>query len=445
MGQRPASAWQNIWFLARSDLRQKLKERETLLWIFVMPLLFFFFFGEATSGFAGGGSPGSKTVLHVEVPADAGPLAERVKQRLEVEGFELREYRVGRAAPGGGEAGGGGEGIEVGESGESGKAGAAREAGRGVGPSGGAGELGKEETAESGAPARRVLPRRLLRFPAELSAKVERKEQVRFEYVRKAGAQSDGLDTLRLNKALYSTLADLVLLARGGLPVEPAAFAQLDAAPRHLTLDVAPAGKRKVIPAGYQQTVPGTMVMFTLMMMMTACAILLVTERLGGMLRRLAATPITRGQLIAGKWLGFVLLGAVQTGYAMLAGWLLFGMEWGPSYFGVFVVLLAWVMFSASVGLWFGCLARSEAQASGLGVLGVLLLSALGGCWWPIEIVPGVMQDLAHMLPTGWAMSALHGLISYGGSLPDVLTPTLLILTGAALFALLGTRRFRYE
>jgi hypothetical protein len=62
---------------------------------------------------------------------------------------------------------------------------------------------------------------------------------------RKAGAQSDGLDTLRLNKALYSTLADLVLLARGGLPVEPAAFAQLDAAPRHLTLDVAPAGSAK--------------------------------------------------------------------------------------------------------------------------------------------------------------------------------------------------------
>lgn len=381
-----ASGLQNVLFLARSDVQQKLRERETLLWVFLMPLLFFFFFGEATSGFAGGGDEDGRTVLHLEVPADAGPLAERLKQRLEAEGFALVDTPVpeGRRA------------------------------------------------------------RRLLRVPAGLTQQVEAKERVQFDYVHLPDQRTETYDLLRLRKALYSTLADLVLLERQELPFDATGFAALDRAPRRLALDVAPAGRRKEIPSGYQQTVPGTMVMFTLMMMMTACAIVLVTERRQGLLRRLAATPITRGQLIAGKWLGFVALGAVQTGYAMLAGSILFGMQWGPNHLGVFVVLTAWVMFSASAGLFFGCLARSEAQASGLGVLVVLLLAALGGCWWPIEIVPGVMQDFARLLPTGWAMGALHGLVSFGGSLGEVGVELVLMLAGALVFGIWGARRFRY-
>ena len=376
----------NLQFLAWTDLRQKLREKETLLWVFLMPVLFFFFFGEATSSFAGSDGP-KGTALTVEIPEAEDPLVQRVLLRLSKEDFRVVQY---------------------------------------------------VKKADS-------VPRRLLRIPADLSGRVQRKERVQFRFEQRATGAQSAFDEFRLQKALYSTLADFVLLNNDGLPISDASFAKLDEQPRQLTIDAAPAGKRRVVPSGYQQAVPGMMVMFTLMMMMTACSILLVTERTQGLFRRLAAAPITRGELVAAKWLAFVALALVQTIYAMLVGAWLFGMEWGPNYGSVFVVLMAWAMFCASAGLLFGCLVRTASQAQGLGVLVVLVLAALGGCWWPIEIVPTFMQDLAGMLPTGWAMGALHGIVSYGGTLPSVLLPVCLMLGGALLLGVLGARSFGYE
>lgn len=48
------------------------------------------------------------------------------------------------------------------------------------------------------------------------------------------------------------------------------------------------------------------------------------------------------------------------------------------------------------------------------GLLTTMILAALGGCWWPIEITPPWMQSLSLALPTGWAMDALHRLVHFG-------------------------------
>ena len=40
-------------FIARADLSFMLRQRETLLWVFAMPLLFFYFIGTVTGGFGG--------------------------------------------------------------------------------------------------------------------------------------------------------------------------------------------------------------------------------------------------------------------------------------------------------------------------------------------------------------------------------------------------------
>lgn len=45
---------------------------------------------------------------------------------------------------------------------------------------------------------------------------------------------------------------------------------------------------------------------------------------------------------------------------------------------------------------------------------------ALGGCWWPLEIVPGFVRSIGYAFPTAWATDALHQLISIGGELADI-------------------------
>ena len=70
----------DAWFIARKDVQYLLRQRETLLWTFLMPIVFFYFIGTITGGFSRG--PRRDRVA-VRVPADAGVLADHFVTRLD--------------------------------------------------------------------------------------------------------------------------------------------------------------------------------------------------------------------------------------------------------------------------------------------------------------------------------------------------------------------------
>ena len=82
---------------------------------------------------------------------------------------------------------------------------------------------------------------------------------------------------------------------------------------------------------------------------------------------------------------------------------------------------------------------------AGVGVLTTMVLAALGGCWWPIEITPEWMQSLALALPTGWTMDALHKLVNFGYE-PAAAAPHVAALAvGTVGCGWSGARIFRYQ
>jgi ABC-type multidrug transport system permease subunit len=80
-----------------------------------------------------------------------------------------------------------------------------------------------------------------------------------------------------------------------------------------------------------------------------------------------------------------------------------------------------------------------------VGILTTMVLAALGGCWWPIEITPDWMQTLARLLPTGWAMDAMHKLINFGDPAASALPHVATMAIGALVVGWLGTKWFRYQ
>ena len=131
--------------------------------------------------------------------------------------------------------------------------------------------------------------------------------------------------------------------------------------------------------------------------------------------------------------------------FAVLVGSLLFGVDWGPSPAGVALVLLAYAALVSSLGLLLGNLARSEPQAVGIAVLAANVLAALGGCWWPIEITPAWVQDLALFTPTGATMDALHALMSFGAPTSAVLGHAAALAAAALAVGAVAGRRMRLE
>ncbi len=92
-----------------------------------------------------------------------------------------------------------------------------------------------------------------------------------------------------------------------------------------------------------------------------------------------------------------------------------------------------------------GSIAKNEGQINGIPVIVSMLLAALGGCWWPIEVAPEWMQKLAMFLPTGWVMDALHQLMYFGGTLSDVVNHQLALYSLALMALFLAFTKFNYE
>jgi ABC-type Na+ efflux pump permease subunit len=377
----------DAWFIARKDVQYLLRQRETLLWTFLMPIVFFYFIGTITGGFGGGGGP-RRDPIAVRVPADAGVLAGHFVARLE----GLR-FAVNRDAS-------------------------------------------DEAFAAS--------PRRVT-IPPGFTDSVLAGRPVKVVLEREGGGPESQYDEVRVQRALYTVLADRVVLAEEGRALTAAALDSLRTAPRPLTLAITAAGARREPPVGFAQAIPGTMTMFTLLVMLTSGATMLVAERRQGLLRRLAATPISRASVVLGKWGGRMALGLTQIGFALAAGTLLFQMDWGNALPMVFVVLVAYASLNATLGLLLGTIAGTEAQAVGIGVLTSNLLAALGGCWWPIEVTPRWMQALASWLPTGWVMRALHELMFFESGPRGALPAILLLLAGALVLGAIAARRFRFQ
>jgi len=374
-------------FLARTETWNLLRRRETILWTFVMPVIFFYFIGTIT-GNSFAQQPESLAVL---VPPDAGFLADQVLERL-----EKLDYRIVRA----------------------------------------------------NSPQQFQSFSRRLEIPASFTESVLAGRQMDLHFSRTGDDINADYDRVRLNRAVYTVLADLVAVTRNGVAT-PEAFGQLAAQPRPLVLDVKSAGQRGTLikgpPSGFEQSVPGTMVMFTLLIMFTAGAVTLTIERNQGMLRRLASSSMTRGAVTAGKWGARMGLGLIQLAFAMLTGRFLFHVHWGPSLPMVIVVLVAYASLAAILGMLLGNFGRTEGQVIGIGVIGSNLLAGLGGCWWPIEVVPLWAQKLSLVLPTGIAMDALHKLVNFGAS-PAAVIPHLCALLALALGnGYILARAFRFQ
>jgi ABC-2 type transport system permease protein len=195
---------------------------------------------------------------------------------------------------------------------------------------------------------------------------------------------------------------------------------------------------------GSEQASSGQLVGWVLLTLIGA-AELLVNERLGGTLRRLLVTPTPKATIMLGKITGRLALGLLQMTLLIVIGALVFKVNWGRSPAALIVIMLTFALAAVAFGVMLGALVRTRSQANGLTLLSGLLMAALGGAWWPLEITPQSYQTAVKILPTTWAMLGFKDVIIRGASLTDILPEAGILLLFAALFFAVGLWRFRYE
>lgn len=167
-------------------------------------------------------------------------------------------------------------------------------------------------------------------------------------------------------------------------------------------------------------------------------------ERQQGTLRRVLTTPTSKATFLFGTITGQVVMALIQMTLLILFGRFAFGLHWGNP-FALALLLICSALAAGAIGTTMGTFIKSEGQATGLSVMLGMVMAMMGGCWYPIELFPTVVQSVVKILPTTWAMQGLLDLVLRGGGLVDILPEAGVLLAFAAVFFSIGVIRFRYE
>ncbi|MCL4271464.1 MAG: ABC transporter permease [Anaerolineales bacterium] len=168
-------------------------------------------------------------------------------------------------------------------------------------------------------------------------------------------------------------------------------------------------------------------------------------ERQQGTLRRILTTPTSKAVFLLGTISGQVVMAIIQMTLLVLFGMFALNLTWGRDPLALFVVMASAALAAGAIGTTMGTFIKTEGQASGLSIMMGMVMALLGGCWYPLELFPAVVQNIVKVLPTTWAMQGLLDLVLRGGGLADILLEAGVLLGFAAVFFTVGVMRFRYE
>jgi ABC-type polysaccharide/polyol phosphate export permease len=207
-------------------------------------------------------------------------------------------------------------------------------------------------------------------------------------------------------------------------------------------VDAAWAG-RGIGPMGFRQSVPGNLTVFVLMSTVIGASTLLVVEKSSGVLRRIAAGPISTPAFLASRIVPRFIIAIVQVVILLGGARLFFGYSPGPSPLAFFAVAAAFALTCVGIGTLLGSFFSTVQQAAMSSWISSMLMASIGGAWWPLEVVPSWMRTIAHIFPTAWAMDGFHAVATYGGGFREAALPIVVLLAMAAATITVGTRIFR--
>jgi ABC-2 type transport system permease protein len=382
--------------IAFNDLKLTLTDRGAVMWMFLLPLVFATFFGLVMGG--GGSSPADANAALTVVDNDGGVLARGLIADLEGAGLAIEE-------------------------------------------------LTNTEWENSETVVRTLV------IPEGFSEGVLSGTQQTIRLEKKAGASEEAALVVqaRTLAAVTRQLGRVVEAAHGledGAAVSQQAYSSVIPGEDLVRVDSRFAGQATVAPGGFAQSIPGMSVMFVMLVALTYGAASVSAERAGGQLRRLATAPVTRAEIVAGKIGGRWVVSALQITAFVLAGVAgnrLFGVEIGDHPLQLWLVLLVFSLATAPLGVAIGGWFRDPDRAANVGVMATMAMAAFGGCWWPIEVVSKPLKTASLFVPSGWAMRALHGLISFGADLTSLGPEILALIFFGAFFSLLAARSLRIE
>ena len=232
--------------------------------------------------------------------------------------------------------------------------------------------------------------------------------------------------------------AELMLIARNGEQLLLTLVIPLILLGFFGSVDILPSGDGDPL----RFLVPGVIAVAIMSTSMVSLGIATGFERSYLVLKRLGATPLTRGELVLAKVLSVFVVEIIQIlvlmPLAYVLGWNVTGSQWPMA---VGVVLLGTASF-AGIGLLLSGRLRAEINLAAQNGLYLILL-LLGGMIIPRDSLPGFVGSAARALPSTALADLLRTTLNNDGG--ALLIPFVVLTAWAVVVPAVAAKRFRWS
>jgi ABC-2 type transport system permease protein len=251
------------------------------------------------------------------------------------------------------------------------------------------------------------------------------------------------------NSTLVAKTAAQQVAAVTGAPVDAALLSQAKslgdsqlASPVLTSTMVDAGGTTEKIAGGFDQSSTGGIVNWVLFGIM-GIAGTTVWERKRGLLLRLSGTGVRGREVITGKLLAMIAITLLQQVLLVVVGKFALKVDYFTSPGALVLTMITLSSLAAAVGLLVSVLFRSEQAVVATVVVTAMLMAALGGAWFPLEVTNGGFSQFAHVLPSAWVMDSLHGIVLRTWGVREVLRPLGIVWAWIAGLVAIAIWRYR--
>ncbi len=189
--------------------------------------------------------------------------------------------------------------------------------------------------------------------------------------------------------------------------------------------------------------VPGLLGVIITMTLVMITGMAMTREAEQGTMENLLAMPVRPLEVMIGKVMPYIGVGAIQTAIVLTVAHYLFGVPFA----GDMAVLLGgvalFILANLAVGFTFSTIARSQLQAMQLTFFFFLPSLLLSGFMFPFRGMPGWAQTIGEILPLTHFLRIVRGVMLKGGGMDETGRDFLAMLAFTLVVALVAMLRYR--
>ncbi|MFC1475400.1 ABC transporter permease [Candidatus Zixiibacteriota bacterium] len=192
--------------------------------------------------------------------------------------------------------------------------------------------------------------------------------------------------------------------------------------------------------------VPGlvAVIMMIIAAMLTSLTIAREWER--GTMEQLAATPVSRVEIVLGKLLPYLAIGLFDLALVSVLGVLLFGTPFRGDPFLLLIMSFFFLTGALGLGIFISAIARSQLLATQIAMVATFLPALLlSGFMFAIEVMPPALRMITYLVPARYFLVVTRGIFLKGVGAEVLYLQGLIMVVFACVGPWFAARVFKKE